>query len=355
MPLGWHRITSSPAPAPLPVRPAPAMPSPASPPLRSVEDAPAARTAPSLGAEDGSEEAPRKGPTAPFSLEQPTRGLASLVVSEAVRSTLSTVIARVRHHETLYNEWGLAQIDPFGKRIVLNLYGPPGTGKSLCAEAMAHELGRRLLRVDHAELESKFVGETPKNIKAAFRCAEEAGAILFFDEADAILSKRLTSVTQSADQSVNSARSTMLTQMDRHNGIVIFATNFFSSYDPAFLRRIFAHVELPLPDEACRVELWGKLLPATLPGAAALDRQQLAVRSQGLAGGDMLEIIKRAASRAVQRAAPDRYLTLEDLSSEIEHLRSVRGAHERRSGAVTTLERVDDPAEVRSVAPGGNG
>ena len=325
MPTGWTSLSATP-----PARSVPAVPPPS-------------ETPPPRRAEDSAREEQRNGPTAQFSLEQPTRGLASLVVSAAVRSTLATVLARVHHHETLYREWGLAQIDPFGKRVVLNLHGPPGTGKSLCAEAMAHELGRPLLRVDHAELESKYVGETPKNIKAAFRSAEEAGAVLFFDEADAILGKRLTSVTQSADQSVNSARSTMLTQMDRHSGIVIFATNFFSSYDPAFLRRIFAHVELPLPDEACRVELWQRLLPATIPGASSIDRQELAARSGGLSGGDMLEIIKRAASRAVQRTGPERRVTLADLLHEIDSVSLVRAAHEGpRPGRPPALERLEE-------------
>jgi SpoVK/Ycf46/Vps4 family AAA+-type ATPase len=110
--------------------------------------------------------------------------------------------------------------------------------------------------------------------------------------------------------------------------VVIFATNFFSSYDPAFLRRIFAHVELPLPDEACRRELWRRLFPGRMPGIDALDLAELAARSEGLSGGDLLELVKRSASRAVQRSGGERRVTQADVLQEIEALRRTRRAHE---------------------------
>ena len=99
--------------------------------------------------------------------------------------------------------WGLRRLFPHLSGTALNLYGPPGTGKTLCAEALAYELGRPLLVADYAEIESKYVGDTPKNIVRCFEQAEHAEAVLFFDEADLILGSRLSSVSQSADHGVN--------------------------------------------------------------------------------------------------------------------------------------------------------
>lgn len=237
-----------------------------------------------------------------FVVETPRRNLADLVVPETTRRQIQSVLTKVRYHKLLYEDFGLAEVDPSGQRTAINFYGPPGTGKSFAAEALAAELGMGLIRSNYAEIESKFVGETPKNIRAAFLKAQRSGALLFFDEADSILGKRLSNVSQSTDHAVNLSRSVMLMQLDEFNGIVVFATNLASNYDPAFVRRILAHVAMPMPDADARARLWRRLIPPRLPVKLSYsDWSQLVAASEGLAGGDILNAVVTAASSAVER------------------------------------------------------
>jgi SpoVK/Ycf46/Vps4 family AAA+-type ATPase len=302
MPVGWER-----------------QPPRGAPPRH--EDAPAAEPPPGPA-----REAPEIARLELFVPEVPQRTLGELVVPDAVRARIETALSRIRFHEVLYHEWNLKKVDPHGSRVAINLYGPPGTGKSLCAEAIAHHLGQLLIRVNYAEIESKYVGETPKNITAAFRKAREAQAILFFDEADSILGRRLTHVTQSADHGVNISRSVMLLQLDHFDGVVLFATNLARNYDGAFVRRILAHIEFELPDEACRLRLWQLLLPAEMPVAADVGPEWLARQSAGLAGGDILNVVITAASRAVQQAGEARRVCQSDVVEEIGRLRAAKQA-----------------------------
>lgn len=140
----------------------------------------------------------------------------------ATRQQIDSLLQKVKLHEILYENFGLGKVDLSGGRTAINLYGPPGTGKSVTAEAIANALGKSMIRVNYAEIESKFVGETPKNIKEAFRFAKENDAILFFDEADSILGKRLSNVSQSTDHAVNVSRSVMLLELDSFRGVTLF-------------------------------------------------------------------------------------------------------------------------------------
>ncbi|MCL4258519.1 MAG: ATP-binding protein [Anaerolineales bacterium] len=253
-----------------------------------------------------------------FEVETPMRQLADLIADEHTLSQIRAMVTKIRHHRLLYEEFGLAEIDPHGGRTAINFYGPPGTGKSLAAEAIAGELGLGIIRVNYAEVESKYVGETPKNIKAAFAKASQTGALLFFDEADSILGKRLTNVSQSTDHAVNVSRSVMLLELDRFAGVVVFATNLASNYDPAFTRRILSHVAMPLPDETARLTLWQRHIPSRLPHQLTVDDwRQLAYESEGLAGGDILNAVLYAASLIVARDERAAMLTLEDLQTAL--------------------------------------
>jgi SpoVK/Ycf46/Vps4 family AAA+-type ATPase len=124
----------------------------------------------------------------------PRRTFEDVVLPPATRRTLDTALAQVTQHELIFNRWGLGERHPTGLALAFNFAGPPGTGKTICAEAIAHFLDRRLMLVRYAELESMWMGETPKNVAAIFRMAREERAVLFFDEADAIASRRSTSV-----------------------------------------------------------------------------------------------------------------------------------------------------------------
>lgn len=254
-----------------------------------------------------------------FEVEQPRRKLADLVVPEKTMAQVRGLLTKIRYHKVLYEDFGLAEVDPSGGRTAINLYGPPGTGKSFAVEAMAHELGMGIIRANYAEIESKFVGETPKNIKAAFAKASETNSLLFFDEADSVLGKRLSNVTQSTDHAVNVGRSVMLLELDRFTGVTVFATNLASNYDTAFTRRILGHIEMPLPDAEARLRLWRGHLPAKLPVQLNDDDwERLVAGSEGLAGGEILNAVLYAAAMAVEREGPDCTITADDLLDAVD-------------------------------------
>ncbi|TAK13296.1 MAG: ATP-binding protein [Anaerolineae bacterium] len=253
-----------------------------------------------------------------FTIEPPQRKLADLVIPDATREQLHSLLTRIRYQHVLYDDFGLRDIDPYGGRTAINLYGPPGTGKTFAAEAIAHELGMGLLRVNYSEIESKFVGETPKNIQAAFARAQAENALLFFDEADSILGKRLTNISQSTDHAVNVSRSVMLMALDRFSGVAVFATNLASNYDTAFVRRILGHVEMPLPNAAARRQLWQAQIPARLPAdLTEKDWARLVRETEGLAGGDILNSVVLAAATAIQREGPACRVGVEDFSAAV--------------------------------------
>lgn len=258
-----------------------------------------------------------------FVPETAIRQFDDLIVSLSIREQINTALNRIKYHDKLYNEWNLKKVDPHGQRTAINLFGLPGTGKTFCAEAISYKLNRKILKVNYAEIESKYVGETPKRITAAFRKAKETQSVLFFDEADSILGKRLTNVTQSADHGVNVSRSVMLLQLDSFDGLVIFASNLPSNYDAAFVRRILAHIEFELPDKECLMKLWKYLLPDEVPRSDDITVEWLANNSEGFSGGDILNIVKLSASQAVARTNNRCEVTQSDILNAITQVHSI--------------------------------
>lgn len=242
-----------------------------------------------------------------------------VILSQATRASLDECLARLRFHHTIYQQWNFSAVDPMGATAILNFYGPPGTGKTLCAEAFAGQLRMPFISLGIAELESKFMGETAKNIQAAFAQAKETGALLFFDEADTLLGKRLSSVTQGVDNEVNAMRSTLLIELERFDGIVIFATNFARNYDEAFRSRIGYHVEFTLPDLTARYQLWNKFLVKEIP--LAQEREALlsaaSELSEGLAGREIRTCMRLALPKALLEAGS----VVEAAQLNIAHLR----------------------------------
>jgi SpoVK/Ycf46/Vps4 family AAA+-type ATPase len=254
-----------------------------------------------------------------FVVEAPRRQFKDLVLPESAQLQIKSLLTKIKYHQVLYEDFGLSEIDPYGGRTAINLYGPPGTGKSFAAEAIAHELGLGLIRANYAEIESKYVGETAKNIKAAFQKAKETQALLFFDEADSILGRRLSNVSQSTDHAVNVSRSVMLLELDHFSGVTVFATNLASNYDTAFIRRILGHVEMPLPDAEGRARLWRSHIPGRLPvQLEAGDWERLVAETEGLAGGDILNSVVYAASLALEREGVACRITLNDFLAAIQ-------------------------------------
>ncbi len=260
-----------------------------------------------------------------FIVEAPRRSLANLVVPADTLQQIRMLLTKIRHHRILYEDFGLAEVDPYGGRTAINLYGPPGTGKTFAAEAIANELGMGIIRVNYAEIESKYVGDTPKNIKAAFQKARTSSAVLFFDEADSILGRRLSNITQSTDHAVNVSRSVMLLELDQFSGVTVFATNLASNYDTAFVRRILGHIHMPLPDAGSRRRLWQGHLPARLPvSLSEADWEALVQETDGLTGGDILNIVIAASAQAIEQQGSACRVRLEDFRSAIAAVRQAR-------------------------------
>ena len=206
-----------------------------------------------------------------FIPEEPKFSLDEIILPAEVRAQILDVATYSENAHRVFELWGFKRTHKFSRRIGVNLYGAPGTGKTMAAHAIAKELGKKILIVNYADLESKYVGETPKNIRKAFDAAKNSGSILFFDEADAILSKRVTNMTQAVDVSVNQTRSVMLMLMNEYQDFIIFATNFIENFDAAFMRRISIHIKFTLPDLDCRKKLWRMYTPPEVPNNLDFD------------------------------------------------------------------------------------
>lgn len=173
---------------------------------------------------------------------------------EEVELALDTIL----YERQVFEEWGLYAIQPSPK-CALSFYGPPGTGKSMLAEAIASKVGKKIISVSYADIENKYVGEGPKNVSAVFLAAQEQDAVLFIDEAESLLSKRLVNVSDPSGQAMNSMRSQMLISLENFHGIVVFATNMAVNYDRAFVSRI-KHIFIDFPDAETRATIWKKHL-----------------------------------------------------------------------------------------------
>jgi SpoVK/Ycf46/Vps4 family AAA+-type ATPase len=235
----------------------------------------------------------------------PERTLADVVLPPQTRRTLEQALAQVRNHGLIFRSWGLGERHASGRGLAFNFAGPPGTGKTICAEAIAHELGMKLLVVDYAEAESMWVGETPKNIVATFRAASEQNAVLFFDEADAIATRRSAGAILRHDREMNLTVNVLLRELEAFNGIVIFATNLAANFDPAFERRIRTHVLFEMPGVEERARIWElQVHPKKTPLAADVDFRLLAERDI-VSGGDIKNAVIKAAAAAAAEPGPD--------------------------------------------------
>lgn len=247
-----------------------------------------------------------------------------VVLPQATRRMFEEAIGAMKHHKTIYSDWGFGAVDPMGRNMVVNFYGPPGTGKTLAAEALAGTLQQKFIHIGIAELESKFVGDTAKNISAAFRQAAMEGALLFFDEADTLLGARLSSVTQGIDNEINAMRSTLLIELERFEGVVVFATNFAKNYDSAFVSRIRYHIEFKLPDLEARTQLWERMLVPGVP--LAEERSTLIARcaaeSEGLSGREIRTVLRTAFPRALVAGHHSPQVAWEHIQAAIEDVRT---------------------------------
>ena len=234
-----------------------------------------------------------------FFPEEPKYSFDEVILPQSVKEKILDVANYAENSKKVFEEWDLQKVYKQSKRIGINLYGAPGTGKTMAAHAIAKFLGRKILIVNYADIESKFVGETPKNIRKAFETATATNIILFFDEADAILSKRVTGMQSAHDVSVNQTRSVMLMLMNDYQDFVIFATNFIENFDPAFMRRISTHIEFKLPDLECRKKLWQHYILPTMPNN--IDIEEISGKYDGISGSDISNAVLMAAFKAARQ------------------------------------------------------
>ncbi len=275
-----------------------------------------------------------------------------VVLAPDTRRMFEEAIGAMQHHKTIYSDWGFAAVDPTGRNMVINLYGPPGTGKTLAAEALAGTLKRQYLHIGIAEIESKYVGETAKNISAAFKLAAAEGALLFFDEADTLLGARLSSVTQGIDNEINAMRSTLLIELERFDGVVVFATNFAKNYDSAFVSRIRYHIEFKLPDFEGRKQLWQRLLVSGVPLNETRESiiERCAAASDGLSGREIRTVLRTAFPRALVECPTQPAVKWVHFETAITDVREAkRNVGNRRNDEPSSITGVDTSRRLLGV------
>jgi hypothetical protein len=214
-----------------------------------------------------------------------------LVLPEMQRQTLLEIAVHVKERAKVYESWGFGAKSSGGLGISALFTGGSGTGKTMAAEVLANELRLDLYRIDLSQVVSKYIGETEKNLRHVFDAAEEGGAILLFDEADALFGKR-SEVKDSHDRYANIEVSYLLQRMEAYRGLAILTTNMKSAVDTAFLRRIRFIVHFPFPDAKQRMRIWEGIFPESTP-TDGLDVEKLA--RLNVAGGNIRNIALNAA------------------------------------------------------------
>ncbi len=248
-----------------------------------------------------------------------------LVLPEQQRQVLRDIVAHVRQRAKVYETWGFAARSSRGMGISTLFTGASGTGKTMAAEVIANELWLDLYHIDLSQIVSKYIGETEKNLRRVFDAAEEGGAILLFDEADALFGKR-SEVKDSHDRYANIEVSYLLQRMESYRGLAVLTTNMKSALDTAFLRRIRFIIQFPFPDVAQRTEIWRRIFPPSTP-TEGLDLARLA--RLNVTGGNIRNIALNAAFLAADVGEPVRMTHI---------LRAARSEYAKLEKALTEAE-----------------
>jgi ATPase family associated with various cellular activities (AAA)/Winged helix domain, variant len=233
---------------------------------------------------------------------EPRATRADLVLPAAQREILDEIVAHVRRRATVYETWGFEKVLRRGLGVTALFAGGSGTGKTLAAEVVAGELGLDLFVIDLSQIVNKYIGETEKNLRKVFDAAERGGAVLLFDEADALFGKR-SEVKDSHDRYANIEVSYLLMRMESYRGLAILTTNMRKALDSAFLRRLRFVVEFPFPGPAERAEIWRRVIPDRVP-TSGLDPERLGQLT--VTGGSIRNIALSAAFLAADEDEPVR-------------------------------------------------
>jgi len=277
---------------------------------------------------------------------EPRRTFDDVVLPATTLRALNHALALVRKHDLIFHQWGLAERHSTGIGLAFHFAGPPGTGKTICAEALAYAMGKRLLVVRYAELESRWVGQTAKHVANVFRAAEREDAVLFFDEADAIAGRRFTGVGAAYEREANAIVNVLLHELEAFPGVVIFATNLAANIDPAFERRIRTHILFEMPNQEERERIWRVQLHARkTPLADDVDFRALA-EAYPRSGGDIKNAVLKAAQIATTEPGPD-------AQKRIHHRHFVQGMDEVIAAeSVMGQSLFESPAATGAAAAG---
>ncbi len=216
-----------------------------------------------------------------------------IILDESCKCKLLNMVDRVKYKYKVYDSWGFKSKFPYGSGISALFYGPPGTGKTMAAQIMAKQIGCELYKIDLSQVVDKYVGETEKNLKKIFDNALKTNVILFFDEADAVFSKR-TNVYNANDKYANVETAYLLQKIEEYEGVTILATNLLSGFDDAFKRRIKFIVNFTIPNVNNRFILWQKSFPEKVKISQDVDFFRLAEKYE-LTGSDIKAVAISAA------------------------------------------------------------
>ena len=226
-------------------------------------------------------------------------GWEDLVLPEEQSTILRQIAIHARQAARVNQEWGFAARYAGGLGLSALFSGASGTGKTMAAGVLARELDRDLYQIDLATVVSKYIGETEKHLRKIFDAAERSGAILLFDEADALFGKR-SQVRDSHDRYANLEVSYLLQRMESYRGIAILTTNMQNSLDTAFQRRLRFAVQFPFPDAPNRERMWRRVFPSAAP-TGELDYERLG--QLNITGGAIRNIAHMAAFLAAEAGA----------------------------------------------------
>lgn len=244
----------------------------------------------------------------------PTCGLDSIVLKPSIMEALNGIVHYSKAQSVLFGQWGFDKIHRSTTGISALFTGPPGVGKTLAAEAIGFDLGRPLMVVNVAELVSKWVGETGKNIDAVFADAKKRDAVLVFDEAEGMFASREIQGSTSGSRHDNLNVGILLQHMETFNGVCIAITNTKDAIDEAFFRRFRFVLEFEMPDRDERERIWKAMVPKNCPLAEDVSLGTLASRYEMMNGGSIKNALFRAATTAALRLDPsDRVVSMRDL------------------------------------------